>query len=291
MFVLMPHLISISKKAIVLNISAVFLMLSTGVYAQNDLNVRVDILSPDDVEFLDPGSPLSIKVCFDLLREEENYLSPFDYKLSLSCNDNNVAKESSSFEPPEGIAIKRTTLCKTFKFSLKDIVQPTSSTISLKAYVDVKEANGKKIKAESNLVTAKLLSEYEELTVTGTVICPTGFPLSLVTIELFGMEPGKVIVPYDSRATTFSDRQGDFSASMPSPIKEGMQVIAHLYCPGEDFPSLTLSGNVSSNTCSFGTVSLSCFSCLGPLTAGEMEQWLPPRSPASATSQFELIKK
>jgi hypothetical protein len=288
----MPHLLNIFKKFLVWIITLPFFLLSMGAHAQNhDLNVRVELLYPEGVEILDPESSLSAKICFDLLREEQNYLSPFDYRLTLFCNGKSVAKESSRFEPPEGIAIKRTTLCKTFKFSLKDVVRPASSMISLKAYVDIKEADGKKVRAESNIVKAKLLSAYEELMVSGTIVCPTGFPLSLVKIELFGKEPGKVIVPYDSRATTFSDRLGSFSTSMPSPAKKGMQIIAHLYCPGEDTPALTMSGNVSDNTCSYGEVTLSCFSCIGPLAAGEREQMLPPRSPASVTSRFEFIKR
>ncbi len=292
LFVSLPHFTSFFKIISICLIAAPFLLLSTEVCAQShDLKVRLELLYPEGVEILDPESSLSAKICFDLLREEENFLSPFDYTLSLSCNGRIVAKEGGRFEPPEGIAIKRTTVCKTFKFSLKEVVRPSSSIVSLKAYVIVKEADGKKMRAESDLVEARLLSEYEEVMVSGTVLCPTGFPLSLVKIELFGSEPGKVIVPYDSRETTFSNRLGAFSVNMPSPAKKGMQIIALLTCPDEDAPALTMSGNVSDNSCSFGTITLSCFSCLGPLAAGEREQMLPPRSPASVTSRFEFIER
>lgn len=292
LFVFLPHLTSFFKIIFICLIAAPSFLPSQEIYAQSqDLKVRLELLYPEGVETLDPESSLSAKICFDLLREEKNFLSPFDYTLSLLCNGKNVARERGRFEPPEGIAIKRTTLCKTFKFSLKDIVRPASSIISLKAYVDVKEADGKKMRAESDLVEARLLSAYEELMVSGTIICPTGFPLSLVKIELFGSEPGKVIIPYDSRAMTFSDRLGSFSANMPSPANTEMQIIAHLTCPDEDIPALTMSGNVLDNSCSFGTVTLSCFSCLGPLAAGEREQMLPPRSPASVTSRFEFIER
>lgn len=280
------------KEVIFILLAIPFFLFSLEVYAQHDdINVRVELLYPEGVELLEPQSTLSAKVCFDLLRAENNYFFAFHYQLFLLCNGKRVARETLTYEPPEGIAIRRTTICKTFKFALEDFIKPESSMITLKAYVEVKEADRKKIKGESKSVEAKLISEYEELSVSGKVICPSDLPLSLVRIDFFGLEPGSKTVPRGSHTFTFTDRLGNFSTALPSPLREGFQIIAQLSCPGEDFPSLTIIGNVSDNNCSFGSITLSCLPCSGAVSAGEMEQMLPPRSPASVNSRFEFIKR
>ncbi len=269
------------KNVFIILIPICFFLLSPGLHSQDrNINARIEILYPESIELLKPDSMVTVKVCFDLLREEENYLLPFTYQFSLLCNGKKVTRETLPYEPPEGIAIKRTTICKTFRLFLEDFVKPRSPFASLKAHVLVKEADGTKIKGKSNSIELTFKSQYKELNVSGKVVCPTDFPLVIVDVNLFGMEPGKKIVPYGSYATTYTDEFGLFSTKLLSPTREGSQIIAHLSCPEDDFPSLTVSGNVSENGCSFGTIVLPCFSCGGSLTPGEIEQMLPPRSPA-----------
>lgn len=281
-----------AKKIFFLCLLFPLFLLSPAIYSQNhDLSVRVELLYPEGIEEIELDSILSVKVCFDFLREEKNYLKPFSYQLALRCNGKKVAKENLTYEPPKGIAIKRTTICKTFKLDLKEFIKPPSPLISLKGWVKVKEADGTRMKGRSEKVETKVKTEYEELRATGTIQCPSHFPLSLVKIEIFGMEKGIQRIAQGFHAITFSDRWGFFSATFPSLPHKNLQMIAHLYCPEEESPSLTISSNVSENTSSFGTIILPCLPCSGPIAAGEMEQMLPPRSPASVASRFEFIKR
>jgi hypothetical protein len=151
-------------------------------------------------------------------------------------------------------------------------VKPQISKISLRAAVDVTEKSSGRIEAESSPMEVRLISEYGQIAVSGTIICPSEIPLSLAKIELFSQMPGsKLVSPY-SNVTAFTDAKGSFSAALASRMVSGLQVIARLSCPGSRFPSMTISGNVSENRCSFGTVYLECPRCSGALAAGEEEQ-------------------
>lgn len=257
--------------------------------APEEINVRVDLLYPEGTKVLDPEQMVSINVCFDVTRSAQNYSSPFKYQIALMGNGKAVAKERGSYEPPEGIAIKRTTICKTFKFALKQL--PGTTSVTLKADVAIDEAGGVKLKGESGPVEARVRSEYTSLTVSGTVLCPSDLPLSLVSVELSSRVPGSQRIMPGANTTTFTDSHGAFSATLLSAASSGALVIAKLFCPGIDAPSLILSGTIVENTCSFGTVILQCSRCGGPLASGEEEQMLPPRSPASITSPYEFIPR
>ncbi|MEW5806231.1 MAG: hypothetical protein AB1756_02615 [Acidobacteriota bacterium] len=259
--------------------------------AAEEINVRVELLYPEGMKELDMEQTVSINVCFDLSRSEKNYSASFKYQIALSCNGKKIGREKGVYAPPEGIAIKRTTICKTFKYPLKDLIKPGTIMLALKADVEINEAGGVRLKGESGHIEARIKSDYSELTVSGTVVCPSDLPLSLVRVELIGKVPETNLIAPGSTATSFTDGKGSFSTKLSTPTALGGQVIARLFCPGVEIPSLTVSGNIAENECSFGSIIMQCNRCGGPLTAGEEEQILPPRSPASITSPYEFIHR
>ena len=268
----MDKINKIFLKTIILFFALALLVFSCAFSKNEEANVRMEVMYPGGVKVAEPGQPLPVNVCFDLLRNEKNYSAPFNYEISLVCNERKVAEDKGRYVPPEGVAIKRTTICKTFKFTPGDFIKPQTSAISLKAYIDIQEAGRVRIQRESKTVEMTLKAEYSQVTVSGRIICTSEIPLSLAQVEILGKMPeSKLVSPY-SNVTVFTDEKGSFTAVLPSPPTSGLEVIAKLYCPGEKYPSMTISGKVAGNACSFGTINLQCQKCGGALSLGEEEQ-------------------
>ncbi len=256
------------RKWFIFSILLCVLSPSIALSKNESLNVRLEIVGILEGGTLDPSQLLPVNICFDFTRDEKNYSDLFQYEISLVCNGKTCATEKGTFEPPQGVAIKRTTICKTFKLIPGDFLKPQISSISLKARVLIDEARRGRIKEESRTVEASLKTDYRDVTVSGTVLCPSELPLSLVKIEIFCTPQGEDLVRPYSHATAFTDGTGFFTATVPSRSNTDSLVTVRFYCPGEKQPALVLSGDVSENQCSFGIVRLACQKCLGALATG-----------------------
>ncbi len=244
------------------------LSFSMALSKNEQLNVRIEIIDTVEETKLDPAQSLPVNVCFDFTRDEKNYAEPFRYEISLICNGKNCATEEGAFEPPQGVAIRRTTICKTFKLIPADFLKPQISSILLKARVLIDEARRGRIKEESAIVEASLKTDYLDVAVSGTVVCPSELPLSFVKMEIFSTPLGESLVRRYSHTTAFTDGKGFFSAIVPSRPNTDSVVTAHFYCPGENKPSLVISGDVSEDRCFLGIIHLQCQKCLGALATG-----------------------